>query len=194
MPFTDMHFIELNHDDRMTLLSLARESIRIRLLFDRDLSIDEAAFSHALQQTAACFITLKINDQLRGCIGSLEAHRALVSDVVHNAAAAALEDPRFPPLSLEEEAQIRIHISVLTTPTPLHFSSESELLSQLTPGKDGLIIQSGHYRATFLPIVWADLQDKVQFLTHLKKKAGIPQDIEVGKLEAWRYQTVSFGE
>jgi len=189
-----MPFIELTDNDRLTLLALARESIRVRLLFDRDLTIDESAFSPALSQIASSFVTLKLGGRLRGCIGTLEAHRPLVEDVVRNAAAAALDDPRFPPLTLAEEGQTEMNISVLTAPVELQFDSEEALLAQLTPGEDGLIIEAGHHRATFLPVVWTDLPDKSQFLAHLKKKAGIPQDIDPGKLTAWRYQTVSFSE
>lgn len=189
-----MSFIKLSYDDRQTLLSLCRESIRVRLLFDRDLNIDKAAFSPALQQTAACFVTLKIDGKLRGCIGSLEAHQALVEDAVHNAAAAAVDDPRFPRLTLDEEAHVDIDISVLTTPIALEFDSEEALLEQLTPGKDGLIIESGHYRATFLPSVWDSLPGKAAFLAQLKEKAGIPQKIDPEDLSAWCYQTVSFSE
>ncbi|WP_461481167.1 AmmeMemoRadiSam system protein A [Porticoccus sp.] len=189
-----MPFIELSGDDQQTLLSLARESIRVRLLFDRDLSIDETAFSPALRQLAASFVTLKIRGKLRGCIGALEARQSLVVDVVHHAAAAAVDDPRFPPLSLDEEAEIVLDISVLTAPTPLTFNTEPQLLEQLRIGEDGLIIEAGSHRATFLPSVWASLPDKQQFLDQLKLKAGMPPTIAPDKLKAWRYQTVSFGE
>lgn len=189
-----MPYIELNGEDRHTLLSLARESIRVSLLFDKDLSIDSSAFSPALQQWAASFVTLKIKGRLRGCIGTLEAHRPLVNDVVHNAAASALEDPRFPALTLDEEARTTIDISVLTTPEPVLFTSEDELLAQLTANEDGLIIESGFQRATFLPSVWENLPDKRQFLDQLKLKAGIQLDISADKLKAWRYQADCFGE
>lgn len=189
-----MSFIELSEDDRQILLTLARESIRVRLLFDRDLQIDETVFSHALQQPACSFVTLKIKQTLRGCIGSTEASRPLVVDVVHHAASAALDDPRFPPLSLQEEALVSIEISVLTEATPLLFSSEDELLAQLEPGIDGLTIESGTQRATFLPSVWTTLPDKQQFLDHLKSKAGLEPELSAEKLKAWHYQTVCFRE
>lgn len=189
-----MSFIELSEDDQQILLTLARESIRVRLLFDRDLQIDETMFSHALQQQVCCFVTLKIEQTLRGCIGSTEASRPLVIDVVHHAASAALDDPRFPPLSLREEALVSIEISVLTEATPLAFSSDDELLAQLEPGIDGLTIESGALLATFLPSVWTTLPDKQQFLDHLKRKAGLEPGLPANKLKAWRYQAVGFGE
>lgn len=189
-----MSFIELSEDDQQVLLSLARESIRVRLLLDRDLQIDEAAFSHALQQSACSFVTLKTKRALRGCIGSTEAARPLVVDVVHHAASAALDDPRFPPLSLQEEPLVSLEIAVLTEATPLVFSSDDELLAQLEPGIDGLTIESGALRATFLPSAWTTLPDKQLFLDHLKQKAGLEPELSADKLKAWRYQTVCFRE
>jgi AmmeMemoRadiSam system protein A len=115
-------------------------------------------------------------------------------DVVQHAASAALEDPRFPPLSLQEEALVSIEISVLTEATPLRFSSDAELLAQLEPGVDGLTIESGALRATFLPSVWTTLPDKQQFLDHLKRKAGLEPELPADKFKAWRYQTVCFRE
>ena len=134
-----MPFIELSPDDKQILLSLARESIQVRLLFERDLRIDELVFSPALQQQASSFITLHKKNKLRGCIGALQAREPLVIDVVHNAAASAFDDPRFPPVTLDEEPELQIKISVLTSPTPLIFTSEQDLLAQLVPDKDGLI-------------------------------------------------------
>ncbi|WP_438951447.1 AmmeMemoRadiSam system protein A [Porticoccus sp.] len=189
-----MSFIEISEDDQQILLTLARESIRVRLLFDRDLQIDETAFSHTLQQPACSFVTLKIKQILRGCIGSTEPSRPLVMDVVHHAASAALDDPRFPPLSLQEEPLTSIEIAVLSHATPMLFSSEDELLSQLQPGIDGLTLESGALRATFLPSVWTTLPDKRQFLDHLKRKAGLEPELPAEKLKAWRYQAVCFRE
>lgn len=189
-----MSFIELSTEDQQQLLSLARESIRVRLLFNRDLRIDETAFSPALQQQAASFVTLTKKGKLRGCIGAIQATEPLVMDVVHHAMAAAFDDPRFPPLTLEEESDIHIEISVLSTPSPLSFGSEEELLTQLTPGKDGLIIEVGAHRSTFLPSVWETLPDKTDFLTHLKLKAGLTDNFWSDKLKAWRYNTHAFAE
>ena len=189
-----MSSIELSEDDQQILLTLARESIRVRLLFDRDLQIDETVFSHVLQQPACSFVTLKIKQVLRGCIGSTEPCRPLVVDVVHHAASAALDDPRFPPLSLQEEALVSIEISVLTEATPLLFSTDDELLSQLEPGIDGLTLECGALHATFLPSVWTSIPDKQQFLDRLKHKAGLEPGLPMEKLKAWRYQTVCFRE
>jgi AmmeMemoRadiSam system protein A len=189
-----MPFIELSNDDQQKLLSLARESIQVRCLFERDLQIDETTFSPALKQQAASFVTLRKKSKLRGCIGALEATRPLVIDVAQHAAASAFEDPRFPAVPREEVAELHIEISVLTEPTPLSFSSEADLLTQLVPGKDGLVIEKGSHRATFLPAVWESIPDKPQFLEQLKLKAGLPIDFWSDKLKAWRYYTVCFQE
>ncbi len=189
-----MPFIELSDDDQQKLLSLARESIQVRLLFDRDLHIDETTFSPALQQLAACFVTLRKKGTLRGCVGTLEASRPLVTNVVHHAAASAFEDPRFPAVNRDEEAELQIEISVLTEPTPMSFNSETELIEQLVPERDGLIIEKGSHRATFLPTVWSAIPDKASFLKQLKRKAGLADDFWSDNLKAWRYDTTSFEE
>lgn len=189
-----MPFIELSPDDKQILLSLARESIQVRLLFERDLRIDELVFSPALQQQASSFITLHKKNKLRGCIGALQAREPLVIDVVHNAAASAFDDPRFPPVTLDEEPELQIKISVLTSPTPLIFTSEQDLLAQLVPDKDGLIIEVGAHRATFLPSAWNSLPGKIEFLEQLKLKAELPAVFWSDDIKAWRFQTLCFQE
>ena len=129
-----------------------------------------------LAKLAASFVTLTQKGQLRGCIGSLEARRALAADVAENALAAAFSDPRFPPLRCAELEQTRVEVSLLDTPQPLKFTDEADALGQLCPGVDGLILSCGHHRATFLPQVWESLQTPKLFLDHLKLKAGLPAD------------------
>ena len=124
-----------------------------------------------LDEPAAAFVTLTRHGQLRGCIGSVEAHRSLYEDVTHNARAAAFGDPRFPPLLADELPDVRIEISVLTAPQPLPFSEE-EALRHLRPGIDGVIFRSGARCALFLPQVWEQIPDKVEFMNHLSEKAG----------------------
>lgn len=196
-----MPFIELSADDKQTLHSLAREAIRIRLLFDRELRIDETAFNPALQQLAASFVTLHKaaphkteyeRKKLRGCIGTTRATEPLVMDVVHHAIASAFDDPRFPPVTLDEESDLTIEISVLTTPEVLSFSTEPELLEQLVPCVDGLIIEYGSHQATFLPTVWGNFPEKMEFLKQLKLKAELAEDFWSDDLKAWRYHTLCF--
>lgn len=127
-----------------------------------------------LQKPGACFVTLTLNGQLRGCIGSLEAHRALGDDLRSNALAAALRDPRFPPLTAAELPAIRIEVSLLGAPQPLAFTDEADALAKLRPGIDGVILTAGGRRATFLPQVWEQLPDPAEFIGRLKQKAGLP--------------------
>lgn len=127
-----------------------------------------------LQKKGACFVTLKLNGSLRGCIGSLEAHRPLLEDLHTNAVSAALHDPRFPPLTARELNKVRIEVSVLTPLQKMDADSEEEVLARLVPEVDGVVFQYGEHRATFLPQVWEQLPDPALFMVHLKQKAGLP--------------------
>jgi AmmeMemoRadiSam system protein A len=124
---------------------------------------------------------------LRGCIGTLQAFRPLVEDVAHNAYAAAFHDPRFPRLSAKEYAQLHYHISILSTPEPVKFKDEQDLLAQLRPGIDGLVLEEGLYRGTFLPQVWESLPEPKTFLRHLKQKAGLHPDYWSTTIKVQRY-------
>ena len=146
-----------------------------------------------LEQPGASFVTLTLAGQLRGCIGTLEAHRALGQDVHQNALAAAFHDPRFAPLSSSEYGQVKIEVSVPQTPEPMAFSSQQDALDQLRPGLDGVILQAGGRRATFLPQVWAQLPKPEDFLAHLKLKAGLPASYWSG-VKLWRYGVQAFEE
>jgi AmmeMemoRadiSam system protein B/AmmeMemoRadiSam system protein A len=157
------------------LLDLAWTSIRHGLNSGQPLSTKDATGLPALlTASGAVFVTLKRAGQLRGCIGSPMAWRPLVEDVADNAFKAAFRDPRFPPLAERELEGLTLSVSVLTPPVPMHFADEADLLAQLRPGIDGLIIEDHGRRALFLPSVWEQLPDKRQFLGHLKSKAGMP--------------------
>jgi AmmeMemoRadiSam system protein A len=129
---------------------------------------------------------------LRGCIGHLEATLPLVEDVAENAFSAAFRDPRFPALRDTEYAALELHISVLTPAEPLDCNSESDLLRQMRPYQDGLILAEGLRRGTFLPSVWEQLPEPREFLRHLKRKAGLPDDYWSPSLQIYRYETESF--
>jgi AmmeMemoRadiSam system protein A len=143
-----------------------------------------------LKQQGACFVTLTQQDQLRGCIGTLEAHRSLLDDVKNNATAAAFKDPRFSPLTDEESKLTEIEISLLSAMQALDFSDEQEALAQLQPGIDGVVFESGHYRSTFLPQVWQQLPTTEDFIAHLKRKAGLDANFWDDQVKLSRY-TVS---
>jgi hypothetical protein len=152
----------------------------------------------ALNQPGATFVTLTQNGALRGCIGSLQAHRALDQDVRANAVAAAFSDPRFPPLTLAELPRTRVEVSLLTAPQPMTFSDEADALHQLRPNVDGIIFIAGEGgklgRSTFLPQVWEQLPDPHTFMAHLKQKAGLPADYWSSDVQLQRYEVQKWKE
>jgi AmmeMemoRadiSam system protein A len=183
----------LSQPNQLRLLQLARDSIQHGLERGRPWSVDLTRCPPALQEPGACFVTLERDNQLRGCIGHLQAIQALARDVADNAFAAAFQDPRFAPLGADELPRLELHISVLGKPQPLVFGSETELIAQLRPGEDGLILQDGPHRGTFLPSVWEQLPEPGQFWRQLKRKAGLPPDYWSNSLQVQRYATLSFG-
>jgi len=174
-------------EERQLLLKTAIDSIRHKLKHHEPLPLQLAHYPENLQKMGASFVTLEIQKQLRGCIGTLEAYRPLVVDVAMHAVNAAFQDPRFSPLTEIEFAQIDLHISVLSPSEPISFHSEADLLCQLRPQIDGLILTADTYRATFLPAVWESLPDKKEFLKHLKMKAGLPPDYWSTSIKIERY-------
>lgn len=175
---------------KQQLLQLAAASIK-KGLCGETLTVRATDYPEPLRVLRATFITLHLEAQLRGCIGTLEARRTLVEDVVSNAWSAAFHDPRFPALTWSEYERLDIHISVLSLPEPLQFSSEDELLAQLRPQVDGLIIEEDYRRGTFLPSVWEQLPEPSEFLRQLKRKAGLPPDYWSSRIRVQRYTTES---
>jgi AmmeMemoRadiSam system protein A len=173
--------------DAEILLNLAVESIKQGLQTGRALNIDLDEIPDSLCQPGASFVTLKLDGQLRGCIGHLEASQELVLDVIDNAALAAFRDPRFAPLTVSEFKMLEISLSILSTPEALVFSSEEGLLRKIRPGIDGLILRQGEHQGTFLPSVWESLPEPEGFLRHLKQKAGLPEDYWSDSLQVLRY-------
>ena len=147
-----------------------------------------------MREPGASFVTLTLDGDLRGCIGSLEAHRPLIEDVQSNAIAAAFRDPRFAPLSNHEFAKVRVEVSELSAAEPLLFENELHALSQLRPHHDGLILEYGRHRSTFLPQVWESLGKPEQFLAQLKRKAGLPADFWHDELRLARYSVTKWKE
>jgi uncharacterized protein len=178
---------------RKILIGVALGSIHHGLAQGRPLEVRPTDYPEPLQAERATFVTLERDGGLRGCIGHLEPLQSLVADVAENAFAAAFRDPRFPPLETPELEGLELHISVLSPATPMTFSSEEDLIRQLRPGVDGLILQDGYRRGTFLPSVWEQLPDPAAFLRHLKLKAGLPQGHWSSRLQVARYETESFG-
>lgn len=183
----------LDEEARRRLLAVAWESLHHGLARGAPLRPDPAAFPEPLRAERAAFVTLHHGERLRGCIGHLEACAPLVLDVADNAFAAAFRDPRFPRLEPWELEGLSLDISVLSPPEPMSFRDEADLLRQLRPGVDGLILTAGAARGTFLPSVWESLPAPRDFLTHLKGKAGLPGDYWSETLRVARYHTESFG-
>ncbi|MDH5378944.1 MAG: AmmeMemoRadiSam system protein A [Gammaproteobacteria bacterium] len=189
-PSTDM----LAEKTKNALLTIAVRSIQYTLEHREIWSPDISSFSDpGLLEEGASFVTLKKRGELRGCIGSLEAYQALVLDVAKNAHSAAFRDPRFQALSPSELEGLEISISVLTEPEAMEFSSEEEVLKQIRPGVDGLILEDDSHRGTFLPAVWESLPRKEDFWHQLKLKAGLPAHYWSAHLRVFRYETISFG-
>jgi AmmeMemoRadiSam system protein A len=175
---------------KQQLLELAGASIR-KGLCGETLSVRATDYPEPLRVLRATFVTLHVDASLRGCIGTLEARQTLVQDVASNAWSAAFRDPRFSALTWAEYERLDIHISVLSLPEPMQFSSEEELIAQLRPRRDGLIIEEGFSRGTFLPSVWEQLPDPREFLRQLKRKAGLPPDHWSSRIRVQRYTTES---
>ena len=145
------------------------------------------------------FVTLKKDGTLRGCIGSLEARRPLGEDVIANARAAAFKDPRFPALSRQEfeapgSGSMDIEVSLLSTPRRILFEDHADLIRQMRPGEDGIILECEGRSATFLPQVWEGLPDPEQFLAHLKQKAEIPANVRTTRCKVLRYGALKWSE
>ena len=182
----------LNDDYRQQLHKIARDAIRYGLDNGSEMSINAADYDEPLRTRSATFVTLHKHDQLRGCIGILEPLRPLAEDVAHNAYAAAFSDRRFAPLRADEFDDLDIHISILGSPEELEFDNEAELINQLRPGVDGLIMQDGRNRGTFLPSVWEALPEAADFIKHLKHKAGLPANYWSDSLSVQRYTVEEF--
>ncbi len=177
------------------LLTLARDAIARKLgTADPDSSWPDSFHPAWLDEPGAVFVTLTQQDELRGCIGSLEAHRPLGEDLRANALAAAFNDPRFPPLGKEELDITRVEVSLLSRPEPMSFVDEADALAQLRPGIDGVILTCGWHRATFLPQVWEQLPDPRQFMAQLKRKAGLAPDLWSEDFHLSRYHVEKFKE
>ena len=168
------------------LLKIARAAIAAELGRPQPAQSDAAW----LREPGASFITLKQGENLRGCIGTLRAHRPLLEDVTANALGAAFRDPRFTPLLADELDRTRLEVSLLSGLEALPFEHERDALSRLRPGIDGIVFEYGYHQSTFLPQVWEELPDPAEFMAHLKHKAGLPPDFWDPEVKLSRY-TVS---
>lgn len=172
------------------LLAIARNAIAAEF----GLPVAAVATSEALDRPGATFVTLTQDGELRGCVGTLEAVRPLRIDVQRNAIGAAFRDTRFAPLTRAEFESVAIEVSLLTPSEPLRVAGEEDLLARLRPGIDGLTIEYGHARATFLPQVWESLPRPRDFLDALRQKAGLPRGFWHASMNVSRYQVAKWKE
>jgi AmmeMemoRadiSam system protein A len=178
-------------DAGQVLLPLARSAIAFELKLGPQGAGEEPSW---LRQQGASFITLKRERKLRGCIGTLRAHRTLADDVRANAVGAAFRDPRFTPLTAAEFADTAVEISVLSPLERMSFSDEADALRQLRAGTDGVVFEYGRHTSTFLPQVWEDIGEPPNFLAHLKYKAGLPPDFWDKEVRLSRYTVFKWRE
>lgn len=187
MPSTRSRALEPDH--RRILLEVALASIRHGLDRGCALAVDLASMPPELRCPRATFVTLTGPGGLRGCMGRLEATRPMAEDVAGNAFAAAFLDSRFQPMREEELGTLGIHLALLSQPEPIHFATAVDLAGQLVPGRDGVILEDGWRRGTFLPSMWEQLAEPGDFLRHLAAKAGLPQVLAARGVRAFRYRT-----
>jgi len=185
----------LNQVEQESLLTIARNalenSVRGQVLSEINLS----ELTPTLQASGASFVTLTKQGHLRGCIGTLEAFQPLAKDVQEHAVAAALQDPRFPLVQPQECQMIEIEVSVLTPKLPLQYEGAQDLIEKIRPGIDGVVLQDGFHKATFLPQVWEKLPEPEEFFTHLCMKMGAPGDLwRKNPLKVSLYQVQEFHE
>jgi len=180
----------LPEDAGRVLLPLARAAIAAELGIEHSAREDFPW----LQHPGASFITLMAGGKLRGCIGTLRAHRALLEDVKANSVAAAFRDPRFKPLATSEYSALAVEVSVLSALELMKVADEQDAIRQLRPGVDGVVFQYGHHTGTFLPQVWDNLGDPAEFLAHLRYKAGLPPDFWDSEVKLSRYVVTKWRE
>lgn len=186
---------KLTVEEQKFLLRLAREAIERGVKGEELPPLEPSLLTSSLCEPGASFITLTLHGELRGCIGSLEPYQSLAGDVREHAVAAALKDPRFPPVQEAELSGIKIEISRLTRPIPLDYEDADDLLSKLCPHVDGVIVRDGSRRSTFLPQVWEKMSDPAEFLSNLCYKMGVnPDQWRTKRLDILTYQVEEFHE
>lgn len=192
--FEYAHGARLRDEHRAHLLSIARDAVRRAAAAIGDAPAEAPALPPQLQATRASFVTIRIDGELRGCIGSLEPRRPLAEDVAENAVRAATADPRFPAMTADEAARAEVSVSILSTPRPLPAHDLESACATLRPDIDGVILTEGERRGLFLPQVWAALPEPPRFLAQLAAKAGADRSGWPGTRRLHRFTTESFGD
>ena len=176
------------------LLNIAERALNKAVLEKKELKISRQDYEDILFDKGASFVTLTINGELRGCIGTLIPQEGIALNIAANAYRAALEDSRFPPLSAEELPQTAVSISLLTDFERIRFTTEADLLNKIIPGVDGLVLRDGDRQGVFLPTVWEELPQPQDFLNNLKLKAGLSPNYWSDKIKVYRFRTVEISK
>ena len=184
-----MRSMKLDPGARQAVLRTAATSIAAQLGLVEASPPEATDLRGALGEPRASFVTLTVEGELRGCCGTLEPARPLLLDVWSNARASAFCDPRFPPLTVREWRWSSLEVSLLTPCERMEVASEQQLLLELVPGRDGLVLEWSGMRATFLPKVWEHVAGPRDFLRRLKEKAGLRADFWAADVQVWRYET-----
>jgi len=179
------------------VIQLAKAAIAVALGLNSTFNVEKMLQEYPeLNKNGAAFVTLTEgpNDHLRGCIGSLTAYQPLYKDIIANAQSAALRDPRFSPLTLDELDKVKIEVSILTEPKPLEYQDVADLRKKIRPGIDGVVLQLDGYQATYLPSVWEQLPDFDLFFSTLCQKAGLPGNCLEKHPDIKTYQATKYKE
>lgn len=181
--------------DKDIILYIAKQSIQDALNYEENIDIKNLTCKYPfLKENGASFVTLTQNGKLRGCIGSLAAQRPLIEDITSNAYAAAFRDPRFAKLKKEELPLTDVEVSILSQPLHVSYDDVEDLKNKITPYEDGVILELGSHRATFLPQVWEELPEFESFFGHLLQKAGLPMDSFKNHPTIYTYKVQKFKE
>lgn len=179
------------------IITLAKAAILVALNQPEDFDLESTLKQYpSLQENGAVFVTISTqpNDQLRGCIGSLQAYRPLYKDIISNAQAAALRDPRFPPLKAEELKHIKLEVSILSEPKILDYDTIEDLKRKVVPFQDGIVLKHNGKQATYLPQVWEQLPKFDDFFSSLCLKANLGRDCLASHPEISTYQVKKYKE
>jgi AmmeMemoRadiSam system protein A len=179
------------------VIALAKAAILVALNQPEDFDLEGALKAYPdLEEDGAVFVTINTepNEQLRGCIGSLQAYRPLYEDIILNAQSAALRDSRFSPLRVEELNHIKIEVSILSEPKVLPYNDIEDLRTKITPFKDGVVLKHGAHQATYLPQVWEQLPQFDAFFSSLCLKANLAGDCLLEHPEILTYQVEKYQE
>lgn len=185
--------VKLSAEDRAFLLEVATASI-VRGFDGRGpLRVDFADAPAATRVRAGAFVTVTVDGELNGCIGTIEPVEPLVTTVARCAWEAAFDDPRLPSLRRADFPRTGIEVSVLSAMEPMDVASEAELVAALRPGVDGLLLEGNGHRATFLPAVWEQVPAPELFVHLLERKAGLWPGTWSPRMHAYRYTATKFG-